>query len=106
MCFKWCGPGKHMAKDCDSSRKCDVCGSNRHPTALHIARPSVSLSVQEKEQNRKDPAGSVNSTCTQICKNPLGMSKSYAKTVLVKVYPAGQPHLALPGLVSLTTSVK
>ena len=37
----------------------------------------------------------INSKCTQVCGNPAAISKSCAKTFLVKIFPNGRPHLSV-----------
>ena len=43
ICFKCCGMKSHLARNCPESVRCDVCKSNKHPTALHhdISKLSV-----------------------------------------------------------------
>ncbi|XP_052817602.1 uncharacterized protein LOC128243724 isoform X1 [Mya arenaria] len=35
MCYKCCETDTHIFKNCTASVKCEICGSERHPAALH-----------------------------------------------------------------------
>ena len=91
-CFKCCGLG-HMRQECKATVKCQSCGSDCHPTALHVhgeekqpKLPANELTVKAEEQ--------VNAKCTQICRGGV-VGKSCAKMVLVKVFPSGKPEKAV-----------
>jgi len=101
ICFRCCDSSNHRARDCRSSRKCGDCGSNKHPTALHI-----NIGPQEKTASqrqvlvqhggeRKKSADSrsdigVTNICTEVC-GPGFNGKSCAKIVLVRVHHRDQP---------------
>ncbi|XP_076045077.1 uncharacterized protein LOC143027605 [Oratosquilla oratoria] len=64
----------------------------RSPVVNQVPLPNV-LTPIVKTQGGEDAA--VNSKCTLICSNPTSMSKSCAKTFLVKVYPESKPELGV-----------
>ncbi|CAG2227145.1 unnamed protein product [Mytilus edulis] len=35
ICFRCCGPKRHLRRDCKEFLKCSVCQSREHPSALH-----------------------------------------------------------------------
>ncbi|XP_033733157.1 uncharacterized protein LOC117322392 [Pecten maximus] len=100
-CFKCC-EDKHLAKTCKVAVKCDICGGSRHPTILHEQFLSEkSPPVHGGECSPSSPPGrepnylQASSSCTQVCKDSRGFSKSCAKTILVKVYPKGEPDKSI-----------
>ncbi|XP_071100525.1 uncharacterized protein [Haliotis cracherodii] len=103
LCYRCCMATTHIARMCKQPGKCSVCNDPRHATALHIDYPPPVQSDRlmddnsgEKDQTIvkggiRDP---VSSKCTQICGEAFS-GKSCAKTVLVNVYPKGQPELSV-----------
>lgn len=89
ICFRCCDSRSHKMRDCRAAVKCEDCDSSTHPTALHVETQSRRHYGGES-QNSLD----VNSACTQICRKQFG-GKSCSKTVLVRVYPQGEPQLAV-----------
>ena len=96
VCFKCCA-GKHLAKDCVTNVKCDVCGSATHCTPFHQNnREHGGERDAPSMESQKQSDQNVDCTCTQICGDNNSFSgKSCAKTILVKVYPQGRPEEAL-----------
>ena len=96
ICFKCCA-GKHLAKDCTETIKCQKCGSVRHCTIFHIDRktPEKHGGENKEQSNLENENTDVKTKCTQICDNNIG-GKSCAKTLLVNVYPAEHPEMCLP----------
>jgi hypothetical protein len=100
ICYKCCATNKHPARLCTEAEPCGECGSSRHPTALHTdlltSRTPVhrtELGGESKEMVDVSHASLVTSTCTQICGKGFH-GKSCAKTILVRVYPEGEPGKA------------
>ncbi|XP_052087892.1 uncharacterized protein LOC127724930 [Mytilus californianus] len=95
ICFKCCN-GKHLARNCNENQPCKQCQSKGHPDALHIEKGPNPTTGHGGEQNQSDgkPANKVTTACTQICGDSF-KGRSCAKTVLVKVYPNGQPEKAI-----------
>ena len=88
LCFKCCGPTKHMRSQCKENIKCSICASCDHPAALHVdreAKPSKKHEGEKLEEN-------INTVCTKICNTATNTSKSCAKIVLAKVYHSNQPE--------------
>ncbi|XP_063448356.1 uncharacterized protein LOC134727857 [Mytilus trossulus] len=99
LCFRCCGQKGHLARDCTAAVTCEVCKSTTHPTALHIEKfthqqPTTKFQEQKTEPKLEQDTQKVVTACTQICKN-RGTSKSCSKTILVRVYPNGQPENSL-----------
>lgn len=92
ICCRCCGQQKYTSKNCTASVTCDVCGEEDHPTALHVS-PRNPQSVHGGEE--VEASSAITNSCTYVCGDPRGVSKSCAKTVLVRVYPEGEPHKAL-----------
>ncbi|XP_071123362.1 uncharacterized protein [Mytilus edulis] len=95
VCYKCCDSTTHRSRDCNASISCKECGSKQHTTALHITRlqkPASSQSSSPKQAYGGEPiesaetkATSVNSTCTEICKDTYS-GKSCVKILPVNVY--------------------
>lgn len=94
LCFKCCGQKGHLAKDCRSTVVCSVCRGTNHPTALHENKLATSDQDFDKNNPARMKTEEVTSACTMLC-GRAGASKSCAKTVLVKVYPRGNPEKAI-----------
>ena len=87
ICFKCCNSAEHFSRNCTEKVTCSVCASDSHPSALH----SEHRSSQGGEKGHDgDTRTTVNNKCAQICGTISG-GKSCSKTVLVKVYPKGEP---------------
>lgn len=72
---------------------CSVCRGTNHPTVLHENK----LATSDQDFDKNNPARmktEVTLACTMLC-GRAGASKSCAKTVLVKVYPRGNPGKAI-----------
>lgn len=104
ICYKCCESRAHIYRDCKASVKCAECGSLRHPTAMHVDKPSSlqqpnassvsgKLSVSDSHSDhggeRLSEAASVK--CTKVCGEDF-KGRSCSKTILVKVYPTGEPQ--------------
>lgn len=103
-CFNCCASTKHMAKDCQVTRKCKECDSERHVSALHPGpapeqpppseeRHGGEEKTDESSDPEKDERAAVTSMCTEIC-GGTNSAKSCAKICLAKVYPAEHPEKA------------
>jgi hypothetical protein len=95
ICFRCCGSRLHKQRDCTTPIKCDVCESTSHPTALHCYAPKNQLEQRHDGGERHDSRDTQNVrvACTEICGKNFG-GKSCAKTLLVRVFPKGQPQHA------------
>ena len=93
LCFKCCETNEHRARDCSSNPKCKICNQFGHATALHVdsrnGAPKEPISEEDRSLERTTD---VSANCVEVCRDPLNTSKSCAKIVLTKVYPAGEPH--------------
>ena len=95
VCYKCCDSTKHRSRECNARISCKECGSKQHTTALHITRPQQPANSQssspkqayggEPIESAETKATSVNSTCTEICKDTYS-GKSCAKILPVNVY--------------------
>ena len=88
-CFRCCTPG-HMQEDCKATVRSD-CGSDNHPTALHVDGEECRDKVTSCTNSKDEP---VNSKCTHICGNGVS-SRSCAKILLVRVFSEEEPAKAL-----------
>ena len=89
LCYRCCGPKKHLSKNCTETVKCIICKSNRHPSALHI---DVSKSHDSSDTGKSHGGEeTVENKCTQVCGTNIGTSKSCAKIILVNVFPKDNP---------------
>ncbi|XP_062587040.1 uncharacterized protein LOC134248654 [Saccostrea cucullata] len=88
ICFKCCNSIEHFSRNCNEKVTCSVCASDAHPSALH-----VDLGSPQGGERRQDPEtkATVNNKCAQICGGIQG-GKSCSKTILVNVYPQGEPN--------------
>lgn len=105
ICFKCCLTSNNTAKDCQAAVCCGDCGSQCHSTALHMVESSQGSQVKSasfresshvtpgKEHGGESTKDQV-SKCTQLCGHNFN-GRSCAKTVLVKVFPKGQPCKAV-----------
>lgn len=82
ICHNCCSQTKHLPSNCKKTGFCVICKQNNHPTALHVYADNLSRPFDKNE---------VTTSCTMVCKDPLSIGKSCAKTVLVTVYPADDP---------------
>lgn len=73
---------------------CSVCRGTNHPTTLHENKLATSDQDFDKNNPARMKSEEVTSACTMLC-GRAGASKSCAKTVLVKVYPRGNPEKAI-----------
>ncbi|CAG2244211.1 unnamed protein product [Mytilus edulis] len=63
LCYRCCGPKKHLSKNCTETVKCIICKSNRHPSALHI---DVSKSHDSSDTGKSHGGEeTVENKCTQ-----------------------------------------
>ncbi|XP_052069035.1 uncharacterized protein LOC127708232 [Mytilus californianus] len=95
VCYKCCDSTTHRSRECNARISCKECGSKQHTTALHITRPQQPASSQssspkqaysgEPTESAETKSTSVNSTCTEICKD-IYSGKSCAKILPVNVY--------------------
>ncbi len=101
-CYKCCTTNKHLARDCKERVKCATCGNTRHPTFLHIWKPSISGTDSPSRgtdsppghQGGEDNIPETVSACTQVCGNYRG-GKSCAKIIPVKVFSRDRPDLSM-----------
>lgn len=96
---------KHMKRDCQERTKCDDCGSEDHPSALHVTS-KYSREKQEEETDSSVLASpghggeghssrgtqrEIRTKCTEICESSSFPGKSCAKVLLVRVYSSNHP---------------
>jgi len=105
ICYRCCDSNKHLRRTCTQPVKCTECGSDRHPTALHVTSESTSggstsLSSAADyggEENKRTVVKSaipITSKCTDICGDNFA-GKACAKIILVKVYPKEHTEKAI-----------
>ncbi|XP_052062914.1 uncharacterized protein LOC127702663 [Mytilus californianus] len=95
VCYKCCDSTTHRSRECNARISCKECGSKQHTTALHITKPQQPASSHssppkqayggEPTESAETKSTSVNSTCTEICKD-IYSGKSCAKILPVNVY--------------------
>ncbi|KAK3086675.1 hypothetical protein FSP39_021786 [Pinctada imbricata] len=101
LCFKCCGPRRHIAKNCRRNVVCGICKSTNHPAALHIDKLVTNESTKQGEkdsvrlQDQTREKLAVSASCLNVCGNPESMSKSCAKTILVRVHSESDPNNVL-----------
>ncbi|XP_062602313.1 uncharacterized protein LOC134264026, partial [Saccostrea cucullata] len=88
ICFKCCNSTEHFSRNCNEKVTCSVCASDAHPSALHVDQRSPQGGERKQDSETK---ATVNSKCAQICGGIQG-GKSCSKTILVNVYPQGEPN--------------
>lgn len=105
FCYKCCN-SKHLSRNCTATIKCDVCGSSRHATALHIDQkkfePKASCGWEKTESGsgrvdggeRSARRTDVSNKCTELCGNNFS-GRSCAKVLPVNVYPYGKRECAI-----------
>lgn len=84
LCFRCCETSAHIYKNCTAKLQCSVCGSDKHPGALHNKEE-----LREKTET-EDNTVSVSTRCTKLCGQGF-TGRSCAKTVLVNIHLAGKP---------------
>ena len=82
LCFKCLSPA-HLARDCTSNVRCNICFSDTHCSSMHARNDRYS-------GERANGATNVRSSCTEVC-GPGFSGKSCAKMVLVNVYNKDHP---------------
>lgn len=98
ICFKCCESTKHARKTCRTEVKCAECDSNTHPPALHVSSQLTrthKMAEFHGGEQRRETGITVESKCTQICRDVHCTSNSCSKTVLVKVYCEESPENAV-----------
>lgn len=101
VCYRCCASTSHFGRECPTRIKCKDCGSESHPTALHVDKPNKKVvSSSENSPNKhggeqrisceSTTAETVSNTCTEICSNAYN-GKSCAKILPVKVYHKDKP---------------
>ncbi|XP_069139397.1 uncharacterized protein [Argopecten irradians] len=112
ICFKCCKSNSHLYKNCHEVICCDICRSDKHPTALHPTSDNYQKNSDKQQRvksshgeertprpvqfpqsentERHDQSTSVSSQCTRICGKGFS-GRSCAKTLLVKLHPAEEP---------------
>ncbi|XP_061180594.1 uncharacterized protein LOC133189205 [Saccostrea echinata] len=88
LCYRCCELDTHRFKACHAEVKCEDCGSEQHPTALH---PPESSQGQRQHGGEE---GNILTKCTAVCGEQFS-GRSCAKAVLVDVYPKGRPSKRL-----------
>ncbi|XP_048734152.2 uncharacterized protein LOC125650167 [Ostrea edulis] len=105
ICFRCCLTTTHIAKDCQASVHCNDCRSQRHATALHMIERNQGSQMQStafkessqgtpRKEHGGEPTNDLVSKCTQLCGENF-KGRSCSKTVLVQVFPKGQPNKAV-----------
>ena len=84
--------GNILVSSAGEKIKCNICNSVNHPTALHVdsqqtQRKSEVDNSHPARVHEGEPSPSVTTLCTEVCGNHQ-TSKSCAKILLVRVYPA------------------
>ncbi|KAK3107001.1 hypothetical protein FSP39_004706 [Pinctada imbricata] len=102
ICFKCCNSTDHVARTCTEDVICSICSSKSHPSALHVndgrerepQRAKETHGGERSNNEETEPKLSVSNKCARICNNIPG-GKSCSKTLLVRVYPEGNPEKAI-----------
>lgn len=95
-CYKCCAPN-HLARVCQTTLKCGECESERHCSAMHpdTSQPPPPSSVQPgAEAQPASSALEVRSQCTKVC-GLSSLPRSCSKVCLTRIFPQGQPELAI-----------
>ena len=96
LCYRCC-ESKHLSRNCKAVIKCDICGSPRHPTAMHqpfISKPEQSDGGETVPTYEAVPKSEIENKCTELCGRGIS-GRSCAKIVLARVYPSGNRNNAM-----------
>lgn len=105
ICYGCCNSDKHMKRDCQERAKCDNCGSEDHPSALHVTskytrekqgeETDSSLLASQRHGGEKHSSRGTQrekrTNCTEIYESSSFPGKSCAKLLLVRVYCSSHP---------------
>ncbi|XP_013421679.1 uncharacterized protein LOC106181750 isoform X2 [Lingula anatina] len=91
ICYRCCETNMHLFRDCKNEVKCQVCGRTNHATAMHIEITRLQGDSGETPSPNED---SITTKCTTLCGEGFS-GRSCAKTILVNVFPAGQPEKSI-----------
>lgn len=116
ICFRCCASTSHIRRDCKVPIKCEECGNDRHPTALHVdfrSSEGIPPSTQSSERDSfvknsspldrssshggeeslttETPKPAAKTLCTQVQRGTFN-GKSCSKTLLARVYRKGNPE--------------
>lgn len=86
ICFKCCETTDHLSKDCKHSNICNVCKSNKHPTAMYNGETNHSeTNSTDKIHGGESTRDKVNVNCTSLYGEEFGglgesLFKGYAQT--------------------------
>ena len=92
ICSRCCVSTKHTHRNCREVIKCLTCGSTRHASPMHVDPAVISQSTDVASHGGETTEKELVVKCTQLCGEFSG--RSCSKTLLVNVYPEGQPELA------------
>ncbi|XP_065944078.1 uncharacterized protein [Magallana gigas] len=109
FCYKCC-ESKHLSRNCTATIKCELCGSSRHATALHIEQRNSEPKAagrwdKEHFQANNNPRFAdggektgrkteVSNKCTELCGTTFS-GRSCAKVLPVRVYPSFNSEQAI-----------
>ena len=92
ICSRCCVSTKHTYRNCSAVIKCLTCGSTRHASPMHVDPAVISHSTDVASHGGETTEKELVVKCTQLCGEFSG--RSCSKTLLVNVFPEGQPELA------------
>ncbi|CAC5370133.1 unnamed protein product [Mytilus coruscus] len=72
ICFRCCGPKRHLRRDCKEFLKSSVCQSREHPSGLHTEIESIKKNNPPESHEEENESGEVKTACTQICGQVTG----------------------------------
>ncbi|CAG2247439.1 unnamed protein product [Mytilus edulis] len=84
LCYRCCGPKKHLSKNCTETVKCIICKSNRHPSALHI---DVSKSHDSSDTGKSHGGEeTVENKCTQPIQSDVSIELLIGRDLISSHY--------------------
>ncbi|KAK3092639.1 hypothetical protein FSP39_005230 [Pinctada imbricata] len=93
ICFRCCKSTDHIARNCKETIVCRYCKSNKHASPMHVDVDSTPVKGVQPHGG-EDTEETLSTKCTLLCGEEF-TGRSCSKTLLVKVFPSGQPEKAV-----------
>ncbi|KAK3099523.1 hypothetical protein FSP39_005709 [Pinctada imbricata] len=93
ICFRCCKSTDHIARNCKETIVCRYCKSNKHASPMHVDVDSTPVK-EVQPHGGEDTEETLSTKCTLLCGEEF-TGRSCSKTLLVKVFPSGQPEKAV-----------
>ncbi|KAK3096719.1 hypothetical protein FSP39_002652 [Pinctada imbricata] len=93
ICFRCCKSTDHIARNCKETIVCRYCKSNKHASPMHVDVDNNPVKGVQPHGG-EDTDETLSTKCTLLCGEEF-TGRSCSKTLLVKVFPSGQPEKAV-----------